>query len=250
MTKAIIIDDEQLSRSIIVKYLEHHSDITVVAQCNNGFEGLKAIQTHQPDLIFLDIQMPKINGFEMLELLDYMPVVVFSTAYDQYAIKAFELSAVDYLLKPYTQARFDEALAKAKTKTKQTAPLTKQEVAGLAQQHQQATESSLSRIVVKVGTKIHIVPVTDITYIEAQDDYVAIHTDGQKYLKQMTMKYLESHLPAKDFVRVHRSYIVEVSQINKLELYGKDSHKALLQNGQWLPVSRNGYGVLKKILGF
>ena len=246
--KAVIIDDEFLAREIIMAYLKTHEDIEVLQQCEDGFQGIKAIQAHQPDLVFLDVQMPKLDGFEMLELLQEVPVVIFSTAYDEYAIKAFENNAIDYLLKPYDQARFDEAVAKARQRL--SADHERPYLHQLMAATQEQRGDTLDRIVVKTGSKIDIIPVDGIEYIEAQDDYVALYIGDKKYLKQMTMKYLENHLPSKQFVRVHRSYIAAVRQIGRLELYSKESYQAILKNGAKLPVSRTGYAALKEVLEF
>ncbi len=244
--KTIIIDDEPLARELITAFLEPHGDIEVLQQCENGFEGIKAITTLCPDLIFLDVQMPKLDGFEMLELVEEVPVVIFSTAYDNYALKAFENNAIDYLLKPYAQSRFDEALDKARRKVieGQQGPYIHQLIAD----RQKSTGQALGRIAVKSGSKIDIIAVDTIERIEAQDDYVAIYTGGKKYLKQMTMKYLETHLPKQDFVRVHRSHIVAVEQIARLELYSKESYLALLKNGAKISISRAGHAALKRVL--
>jgi len=243
---AIIIDDEKLARDLIASFLKNHKDIEVVSVCANGFDGLKAIQKQKPDLIFLDIKMPKITGFEMLELLDDPPVVIFSTAYDEFAIKAFEKNAVDYLLKPYSQERFDSAMNKAKERV-QSGEKQQEEI-------QKAQESvqveQLDRVVVKVGSKIHIIAISKIIHIEAMDDYVQIHTVEGKYLKQQTMKFFEAHLPPDDFVRIHRSNIAAVQQISKIEQMEKESYVAILKDGATLPVSRAGYAKLKGTLGF
>jgi len=247
MIKAIVIDDEKLARDVIKAYLKADNEVEVVAECSNGFEGIKAIQEHEPALIFLDIQMPKLTGFEMLELLTETPVVVFSTAYDQYAIKAFEQNAADYLLKPYGEKRFFEALEKAKTKIGQThTPALNNKIVA---DHKESQEA-LSRIVIRSGTKILIIPTDKIDYFEAQDDYVALYSEGHKYLKQLTMKWLEKALPANQFVRVHRSYIAAVGMIDKLEAYTKDSYLAILKTGAKIPVSRSGYQQLKEVLNF
>lgn len=244
--KTIIIDDEQLAIEIIRNYLQSHADIEIIAECQNGFDGLKAVNELKPDLIFLDIMMPKLSGFEMLELLDHHPVVIFSTAYDQYALKAFEQNAVDYLLKPYAQDRFSLALDKARKKLAKSAPSS--EILNLIKYHQET--GALHRVVVRTGSKIHIIAVDKIRYIEAMDDYVSIHTNGDKFLKQQTMKYFEEHLSQTDFIRVHRSYILSLSELSKLEPYGKDSHVAILKGGGQIPVSRSGYARLKEILAF
>jgi two-component system LytT family response regulator len=243
---AILIDDEPLARSIVKEYLQSHSDIDVIAECNDGFEGVKAVNQHHPDVMFLDIQMPKINGFEMLELLENPPAVIFTTAFDEYAIKAFETHAIDYLLKPFSQERFDKALEKLKSQN------------GL-QQQKEATESLLQetpklpsqteRIVVKNGGKIKIIPLATIQYLEAADDYVKIITPEGAFLKARTMSFYEKNLPADTFVRIHRSYIVNIQEITRIDPYEKESHLAILKSGARLPVSKNGYAKLKAILG-
>ena len=242
----IIIDDEQLAIDIIRNYLQNHDDIEIIATCQNGFEGVKAIHELKPDLIFLDIMMPKLSGFEMLELLDHLPVVIFSTAYDQYALKAFEQNAVDYLLKPYAQDRMDLSLEKARKKLSETTPSP--EILNLIKYHQETGD--LHRVVVRTGSKINIIAVDKIRYLEAMDDYVSIHTHDGKYLKQQTMKYFQEHLSSKEFVRIHRSYILALSELSKLEPYGKDSHVAILKGDGQIPVSRSGYARLKEILAF
>jgi len=244
--KTIIIDDEPLAIEIIMNYLEAHEDIEVLAECHNGFDGLKAIHELQPQLVFLDIMMPKLNGFEMLELLDHHPVIIFSTAYDQYALKAFEQNAIDYLLKPYAQERLDLALEKARKQLSESSPTP--EILSLIKYHQQTGD--LHRVVVRNGSKINIIAVDKIHYLEAMDDYVYIHTVNGKFLKQQTMKYFEDQLPAREFVRVHRSYLLALNQLAKLEPYGKDSHVALLKSGGQLPVSRSGYQKLREVLRF
>ncbi len=245
--KTVIIDDEHLAIDLIRNYLSTHADVEIVAECQNGFDGIKAIQGHNPDLIFLDIMMPKLNGFEMLELLDDHPVVIFSTAYDQYALEAFERNAIDYLLKPYDQERLDAALDKAREKIT-TDPKQSPELLNLIKYHQETGD--LHRVVVKDGSKINIISVEKIRFIEAMDDYVCIHTADGKYLKQQTMKYYEQYLPTGEFVRIHRSYILALSQLAKLEAYSKDSHVAILHDTKDLPVSRSGYQRLKEALNF
>ncbi len=243
----VIIDDEVPAREIIKNYLKEYDYLTIKAECENGFEGIKAIQEFQPDIIFLDIQMPKITGFEMLELLTEKPVIVFSTAYDQYALKAFEVSAADYLLKPYSRERFNEALNRALTLTNDK-PANDKIVNGILNQQDENVEY-LERIVVKTGSKISIIPVRKLYWLEAQDDYVMLHSKDGDFLKQKTMKYFESHLDPKEFVRTHRSYIVRISIIKQIELFGKESYRIILTNGQSLPVSRTGHAKLKAILG-
>jgi len=246
MIKAILIDDEPLARLIVREYLETYPEINIVQECGDGFEGLKAIMQQQPDIVFLDIQMPKINGFEMLELIEEPPAVIFTTAFEEYAIKAFEAHAVDYLLKPFSKERFAKAMEKwlAQSET---------------QQQKKATESLLQsvnelpgqteRIVVKTGTKIKIIPVAELQYIEAADDYVKLHTKDGSYLKNKTMAFFEETLSGLHFVRTHRSYIINVQEITRIDPYEKEAHLALLKSGAKIPVSKNGYAKLRAVLG-
>lgn len=243
---AVIIDDETLGRQIVKKYISGQNDIEVIAECSNGFEGVKKINELNPDLVFLDIQMPKLNGFEMLELLDKHPVIIFTTAYDQYAIRAFEVNAADYLLKPFSPERFEEALDKARLLLKNRG--RQDEIVRDLIKHNQDTIEYLERIVVKEGPKIHIIPVESVIYIEAQDDYVMIHSKEGNLLKQKTMKYFEEHLPPEDFLRIHRSYIVSIPRIKKIELVEKETYRLFLNDGTGLPVSKSGYEKLKSIL--
>lgn len=245
MSKVIIIDDEPLARSIVKEYLQKHSNLELITECGDGFEGVKAIQQHQPDLIFLDIQMPKINGFEMLELIEQPPNVIFTTAFDEYAIKAFEAHAIDYLLKPFNQERFDKAVAKWKEQQQSNVPVKTEELLDTASQ----SPSQSHRVVVKNGSKIKIIPVHDIFYLEAADDYVKIHTREGYFLKNKTMNHFEQVLDGQQFVRSHRSYIVNVQQITRIDPYEKDNHVAILRSGLKVPVSRGGYGKLKAVLG-
>ncbi len=244
--KAMIIDDEAPARDVIKNYLKNFADIEVVAEAGNGFEGVKVIQEKKPDLLFLDIQMPKLSGFEMLELLDHMPVIIFSTAYDQYALKAFEKSAADYLLKPYSRERFREAITRAllfvRDKTKH------QEVIKGIVRHHESQPEFLERVVVKEGAQIFVIPVDKLHWLEAQDDYVMLHLKDGQFLKQKTMKYFEEHLDPKDFVRIHRSYIARIAMIKQIELSSKESYTVVLTNGQKLPVSKSGHAKLKEVL--
>lgn len=245
MEKVIIIDDETLARSIVKEYLQKHQQLELAAECSDGFEGFKAIQQYQPDLVFLDIQMPKINGFEMLELIEQPPAVIFTTAFDEYAIRAFEAHAVDYLLKPFNQERFDKAIAKWSEKRAGSVDTKTTELLDTAAQ----SPSQNSRIVVKNGSKIKIIPTHDIFYLEAADDYVKIHTHEGYFLKNKTMNHFEQVLDGQQFVRSHRSYIVNVQQITRIDPYEKDNHVAVLRTGVKVPVSRGGYGKLKAVLG-
>lgn len=243
--KVLIIDDEPLARSMVKEYLLGHPDLELVQECGDGFEGLKAIQQHQPGLIFLDIQMPKINGFEMLELVDQPPAVIFTTAFENYAIKAFEAHAVDYLLKPFSKERFDKAIAKWKLQNQDE---RKSETEKLL------NESALyplqqNRIVVKDNNRIKIIPTSTIHYLEAADDYVKIHTADGTFLKNKTMAFFENMLASQQFVRIHRSYLVNVQLITRLDPYEKENHLAILSIGVKLPVSKGGYVKLKTVLG-
>ncbi|MDH7603531.1 MAG: LytTR family transcriptional regulator DNA-binding domain-containing protein [Melioribacter sp.] len=243
--KTIIIDDEKLARDIIKTYLEKYDNIQIVAECSNGFEALKEINELKPDIIFLDIQMPKISGFEMLELLEDPPIIIFTTAFDNYAIKAFEVSAVDYLLKPFSEERFDDALKKAMNLIKNKDNSIKK-LESLARALDDKKEY-LERIVVKQNQKITIIPVDEIKYIEAQDDYVMLYTSKGNYLKEKTMKYYEENLDPKNFIRIHRSYIVKISNIKQIDLLEKDSYKIILTDGTHLPVSKSGYQKITKL---
>lgn len=245
MTRVIIIDDESLARSIVKEYLQAYPQLEVVAECANGYEGLKAIQEHRPDLIILDIQMPKITGFEMLELLDQWPAVIFATAFDEYAIKAFEANAVDYLLKPFSEERFGKALQKFlahKQNPQQHAAIEKV----LAQPD---NSEEKTRIVVKTNNDISIVPVADIHYFEAYDDYVKIFTKNAYYLKKQTMNYYEQVLDPSLFFRTHRSFIVNLRQLTRIEPLEKNTYLALLKDGKKIPLSRPAYLKLKEKLG-
>lgn len=242
MISTLLIDDEPLAVKLLKEYLSAHTDFNVAAECYNGLDGLKAIQEHKPELIFLDIQMPKISGFEMLELLDHPPAVIFTTAFDEYAIKAFEKNAVDYLLKPFSKERFDNALERFR----QQRSANRQDALRTAVE--EAT-GACNRVVVKVGNNIRIIPVQDIHYLAADDDYVCIHTANETFLKNKTLQYFERTLNPKQFVRVHRSYIVQVSQITRIEAFEKESHLLILQSGQRIPVSKTGYPKLKTVLG-
>ena len=243
--KILIIDDEKLAREITKKYLADNKEIEIIGEASNGFDAIKIINEQKPDLIFLDIQMPKLTGFEMLDLIDNPPIIIFTTAYDNYALKAFEANAVDYLLKPFSKERFEEALQKAfvylRDKRKQNS------VQNLIK-HNDETKRFLDRVVIKDGTKINIVPIDKIRWLEAQDDYVMVHSDDGKLLKQKTMKYFENHLDPKYFVRIHRSYIVNIDFINHLELNEKDSYRIILKNNSPLPVSKTGLSKLKDVI--
>jgi len=245
MSKVIIIDDEPLARSIVIEYLQNYPDLVVAQVCGNGYEGLKAIQQYKPDLIFLDIQMPKITGFEMLELIDNPPAVIFTTAFDEYAIKAFEAHAIDYLLKPFSQDRFDKAIKKWKEQKAVPNEKATQDLLEAAS----LSPSQNQRIVIKDGSKIKIIPVQDVHYLEAADDYVKVYTKDGYFLKNKTMSHFEQSLDTNLFVRSHRSYIINIQQITRIDPYEKDGHVAVLRSGAKVPVSRSGYGKLREVLG-
>jgi two-component system, LytTR family, response regulator len=243
MIKVIIIDDEPLAVDLVKEYLKGHSDFEVVAICHDGFSGFKAIQEHKPDLLFLDVQMPKISGFEILELLEEPPAVIFTTAFDEYAIKAFDRHAVDYLLKPFSKDRFDQAVQKFRQLLPEERHQAYQDLSGMV-------EDKIRRIVVKTGNSIRILPLKEILYMEASDDYVSFYTEGEKFVKTQTLKSLEKGLDGNQFVRIHRSYMVQVHFIHKIEPYEKEGHVVILKNGKSLPVSKTGYPKLKVALGF
>jgi two-component system LytT family response regulator len=244
--RAIIIEDEELGRLLIKNYLKDQTEVEIIAECENGFEGIKYIQELKPNLVFLDIQMPKLNGFEMLEILDEKPEIIFTTAFNQYAIQAFELNAIDYLLKPFSKERILDALQKAIKRIRSKEPTTE----NIQQLIQHPMDEIIERVVVKSNTKISVIPVEKIRYIEAQDDYVMIYSMEGKHLKQATMKYFEQHLDPKQFMRVHRSYIIRFDQVVQLEPYGKDSYIAKLKDGPAVPISKSGFKSLKEKLNF
>lgn len=241
-TRALIIDDEALARENIKNHLKVFTEIEVIGECANGFDGFKAIQEFRPDLVFLDIQMPKINGFEMLELVEEKPKIIFTTAFDEYALKAFETGAVDYLLKPFSKERFKQAITKCLAQDTSQIPQAVEEYTGDMPERQ-------NQIVVKDGNNIQIIPVQQIKYIEAYDDYVKIYTKQKKHLKNTTMKFLEKSLNPKLFVRIHRSYIINTNELTKIEPYKKNNYIAILKEGEQIPISRSGYVRLKQKLG-
>jgi two-component system LytT family response regulator len=247
--RAIIVEDESPARELIKAFLKSHDNIDLIKECDNGFDGVKAINENKPDMVFLDIQMPKLTGFEMIELLDEIPEIVFTTAYDQFAIKAFELSAVDYLMKPFSKKRFDEAIEKVYSRISNKVE-SRENLTSLAKNFKENLEA-VERIFVKTGNKIDVVPIAEIVKIEAEDDYVWIFTkDNKKFLKKETMNYLEENLPENNFVRVHRSSIINVSFIDKLEKYGKESYLIKMKDGSQVNVSKSRIRDLKQQLGF
>jgi two-component system LytT family response regulator len=257
--RAVIVDDEELARQLLREYLWEvggEAGVEVVAECGDGFDAVKTIGELKPDLVFLDVQMPEMDGFEVLELIqpsfnaEPPPSVIFVTAYDQYAMRAFEANAVDYLLKPFRLDRFKKALERVRERlglamTKRTPEVAPTELAAAARPPGQTIE----RIVVRDGSKVHIIPIAKLDYVEAQDDYAALHSEQKSYLKQQTIASLETQLDPQRFVRIHRSYIVNLERIARIEPYAKDSRVAVLRDGTQLPVSRSGYVKLKTLLG-
>ena len=238
-----IVDDEPLARTVVREFAEKLG-VQVVAECANGFEAVKAVADHTPDLLFLDVQMPKLDGFEVLELLGRSVPVVFTTAYDQYALRAFEVHAVDYLLKPFSEERFAEALSRARARLAAKEELPVEELVNDARPR----TGPLERVLIRDGAQVHVLPVEKIDFVEAQDDYVCFKSEGKDYLKDQTMGALEAQLDPARFVRIHRSYLLNIERIARVELYAKDSRVAILRDGRRLPVSRAGYARLAKLL--
>lgn len=242
--KVIVVDDEPLARSVVREYLGAHPGVVVVAECANGFEAVKAVSELAPDLMFLDVQMPKLSGFEVLELIGREVPVIFTTAYDQYALRAFEVHAVDYLLKPFSEERFAEALTRARARLE--APFADAVEALVSEARPRSVP--LERVLIRDGSQVHVLPVERIDYVEAQDDYVSFKADGRQLLKDQTMASVEAALDPARFVRIHRSYLLNIERIARVELYAKDSRVAILRDGTRLPVSRAGYARLAKLL--
>lgn len=242
MLRAVIVDDEELARGFLRELLRAHPEIEIAAECANGFEAVKAVAENKPDLLFLDVQMPKLDGFEVLEVIEPGPAVIFVTAYDQYAMRAFDAHAVDYLLKPFSAERFERALARAKSRLGEPRLPTEAAAARNPAERPQ-------RIVVKDGTRVHVIPLDKLDYVEAQDDYVALHSGGKSFLKQQPIASLEAALDPARFVRIHRSAIVNLERVARIEPYGKESRIAILHDGTRLPVSRSGYTRLLEAMG-
>lgn len=244
--RAVIADDEELARRILREYLENEPGMEVVAECGNGFEAVKAVAEHKPDVLFLDVQMPKLDGFEVLELIDRQVPVVFVTAFDQYAMRAFDAAAADYLLKPFSRERFQTALRKVERRTGEPRPASLP--ATLSNAARPAGEY-LERVVVKDGTRVHVIPAGQLDYAEAQDDYVALRSEGKTWLKQQTIGSLEAALHPKRFVRVHRGYLVNIERVTRIEPNTRDTWIAVLTDGTRIPVSRGGYARFNSLLG-
>ncbi len=243
--RTLIVDDEAPARAIVRELLAEHPRFVVAAECANGYEAVKAVAEHQPDLLFLDIQMPKLDGFEVLDLLERKPQVVFVTAYDEYAVRAFQVHAVDYLLKPFSASRFAEVLAHVESVLQRGAgAIVSSGVAAAVA----SVRKPLQRIAFREGGTIDVVPVQRIDYLEAQDDYVHVYARGQKHIRQQTLAELEAMLDTTRFLRVHRSYIINLESLARVEPYAKDSRVAVLKDGTRIPISRAGYERLKEML--
>ena len=242
--RVVVVDDEPLARAVVREYAQNDPGIEIVADCANGFEAVKAVAEHKPDLVLLDVQMPKLDGFEVLELLGRDQVVIFVTAYDQYALRAFEVHAVDYLLKPYSADRFQEAMQRARERLRAKTALPLDDLVRDAKPRTGPAE----RILIRDGASVHVLPADAIDYVEAQDDYVAFKSAGKQYLKDQTIAAVEAMLDPARFVRIHRSFILNIDRIAKVELYAKDSRMATLRDGTRLPVSRAGYARLSELL--
>jgi two-component system LytT family response regulator len=251
--RALVVDDEAPARSLLREYLAAHADVEVSAECANGFEAVKAAAEFAPDLVFLDVQMPKLDGFEVLELLDPRPAVIFCTAYDEYALRAFEVNAVDYLLKPFGRERLAAALARVRERrapaggAPAAAAPPAPSASALASAARPAGQFAV-RLVVRDGANVHVIGLDTLDYLEAQDDYVAIHAGGKTWLKHATLAEVSQGLDPASFVRVHRSYVVPLERIARLELYARDSRVAILHDGRELPVSRAGYARLRELM--
>jgi two-component system LytT family response regulator len=241
--RIIIVDDEMLARGVVREYLSEHADVEIVAECGNGFEAVKAITELSPDLVFLDIQMPKLDGFEVAELAGAKTRYIFATAFDQYAIKAFEFHALDYLLKPFSQQRFDQALSHARANLGAGGEAVENMVREAGGRHK-----PLGRVLIRDGAKVHVINADKIEHVEAQDDYVQIRSEGKSYLKNQRMAELEEQLDAEQFLRIHRSYIVNIAFVDRIEQATKDSHVAILKDGSRVPISRSGYQKIRAVV--
>jgi two-component system, LytTR family, response regulator len=248
LLRVIVVDDEPLARGVMREYLSAHPAVTIVAECANGFDAVKAVTELAPDLMFLDVQMPKLDGFEVLELLGRAVPVIFTTAYDQYALRAFDVHAVDYLLKPFSEERLAEALARARGRVAgREGEEPALDVDGLVAAARPRS-GPLERVLIRDGAQVHVLPADRIDFVEAQDDYVSFMADGKSFLKDQTMAAVEAALDPTRFVRIHRSYLLNIERIARVELYAKDSRIAILRDGRKLPVSRAGYQRLARLL--
>jgi two-component system LytT family response regulator len=244
--RVVMADDEALARRVLKEYLAVETDMEIVAECSNGFDAVKAVNEQKPDVVFLDVQMPKLDGFEVLELIDPPGAVVFVTAFDQYAMRAFDAAAVDYLLKPFSAERFRASLERVRARLRDRSP------SAVPQNLRAASRPPgefLDRLVVKEGPRVQVIPVGKLDYAEAQDDYVALRSEGRNWLKQQSIASLESALDPRRFLRLHRSYLVNVDRIVRIDANTKDTWVALLTDGSKIPVSRAGYTRFREVVG-
>ncbi len=297
--RAIVVDDEMLARQVLIEHLNARGDVEIIAQCANGFEAVKAITELQPDLVLLDIQMPKLDGFEVLELVGKPVPVIFVTAYDEFAVRAFEIHAIDYLLKPFSEERINEAIERARERfasapaaapaavtamsapTHASAPAADAAASGAAATtaagespqvtasvsaahvpspalggltpHKLRTEvrpqsGPLERVLIRDGSRVHVIAVGDVDFVQAQDDYVCFHAAGKQYLKEQPLAEVEASLDPAQFVRIHRSFLLNVDRLARVEPLTKDSRIAILKDGRKLPLSRAGYQRLNALL--
>lgn len=240
MKKIIIVDDEKAGRKLIKEYLENHRELILVGEANNGVDAIKTINEFKPDLVFMDIQMPGLSGFDVLEHLEELPTIIFSTAYDKYALQAFEVHAVDYLLKPYTRERFDKAVAKIKHNIAER-------IAPLADQHIMSKETYPERIIVEKGNKYVTLAIEDIFHIEAYGDYSKIFKAKDQFISNRGITALEEKLNPSQFMRIHRSTIVSLLAVKEVVRYGK-SYQLKLSNGETLNVSRSYAEKIKELI--
>jgi two-component system LytT family response regulator len=242
--RIVIVDDEELARGVLREYLTGMPGVQIVAECANGFEAVKAVAEFRPDLLLLDVQMPKLDGFEVVELVGRDVAVVFVTAYDEFALRAFDVHAVDYLVKPFSAERLGEAIDRAQARIGQRGRLPIRELAA-------ATRSSAapaSRVLVRDGSKVHVIPMQKIDYVQAQDDYVCFASEGKEYLKDQTLADVEASLDPAKFVRIHRSFLLNIDRLVRVDIDARENRVAVLADGRRLPVSRGGYTRLNEKL--
>jgi two-component system, LytTR family, response regulator len=242
--RVAVVDDEPLARAVLCEFLAAEPNVDVVAQCANGFEAVKAVSELSPDLLLLDVQMPKLDGFEVLDLVGRDVAVVFTTAYDQYALKAFEVNAVDYLLKPVSAERLSEALARVRERIGRGERATSPGALAAAKPR----EGHAHRVLVRDGPRVHVIPVDKIDYVQAQDDYVCFRSEGKDYLKEQTLGETEGSLDPARFVRIHRSYLLNLARLVRVDQDERENRVVVLTDGRRLPVSRAGYQRLSSLL--
>lgn len=251
--RVIIVDDEALARQVLREHLTARGDVEIIAECANGFEAVKAISELQPDLILLDVQMPKLDGFEVLELVGRSVPVVFCTAYDEFAVRAFEVHAVDYLLKPFSEERVGQAIERAKERLghphdQEQTPQPVLPSGDKLRAEVKRDSGPVERVLIRDGSRVHVLPVGEIDFVQAQDDYVCFHVSGKEFLKEQPLAEVEATLDPARFVRVHRSYLLNVDRLARVEPLTKDSRIAILKDGRRLPLSRAGYQRLNALL--